>query len=837
MELFYWILEYCKVNIAYMLLMFVWPSIIFHKFLKGRSFSFRFMFCTVSSVFSYNLIVMVLGLLHVLYIPVFRIIFYGSILVSLISMIPDKRGKVKEFGRVLAGSYGVKQLFFNLFRNTIDTYHKNKKALSERLRGRKIEFCLLAVVLIFGILYFTYGTIQNHSFGFGDMYVHSSWIYGLVDGRIFSSGIYPEAMHCFIYTMHIAFGISLFSSVLYTGPMHSLIILVSVYLFLRKLLRSRFTPIFSLALFLTLDVLCIDEVYGMSRFQWTLPMEFGMAFAFICATALYGYLEEDGREGGFPIRIAKKKKEHKLLDKLIYNDQLVIFIGALVGTIISHFYATGMAFFLCVAIVPVMLHKLLNYKRFIPVFGSIILVLFISITPMALAYASGIKFENSIGWAMSVIENGENPYEEDTTTEPETEEESSREASSEEMSSSEPSEEETASEVYSQETVIVDESEPVVEETVPVVYESVKVSLSERIKTFAGAFRRGGYETLYGKERGSVIIGFTVLAFIIFAICKIANITYVLVKKDASVNMRLFDGYFVIAFASVLFMLLYSSYATGIPSLFASSRLCGIERFLLCAVCFIPVDLIFMLLEKVTANVVVSILGIAVTAAIYFGCIKTGNFRGYLYCEFTRYNSVVNVTESITSNMDKHTYTIVSPVDDLYHSIEYGFHEELVQFINDCVEKDYTLPTEYVFIFFEKRPLKYAQFNFFVGPSWIAEDKYVDYYDYDTASRYPNYIRSTASPEIAVGPFYKFPVSSRSYKDWLTRTVLESRMLKWVDDFNNLYPNELHVYYEDENFICYYFRQNPACLYQLGFELDDSRLRTQDAINGGVKDN
>ena len=252
--------------------------------------------------------VMVLGLLHILYVPVFRFLFYGSVVASLISRIPDKRGKVREFGRVLAGSYGVKQLFFNLFRNTIDAYHKNKKELADKLRGRKLEFGLLSVVLIFGMIYFTYGTIQNHSFGFGDMYVHSSWIYGLVEGKIFSSGIYPEGMHCFIYAMHVAFGISLFSSVLYTGPVHSLIIMVSVYVFLRRLFRSRFTPIFSLALFLTLDVLCIDEVYGMSRFQWTIPMEFGLAFAFICATALWDYLAEGGREGGFPKLFKKKKR-------------------------------------------------------------------------------------------------------------------------------------------------------------------------------------------------------------------------------------------------------------------------------------------------------------------------------------------------------------------------------------------------------------------------------------------------------------------------------------------------------------------------------------------------
>ncbi len=836
MELFYWILEYFKVNIAYMLLMFVWPSIIFHKFLKGRSFTFKFMFCAVSSVISYNLIVMTLGLLHILYVPVFCIILYGSIAISLIYRIPDKRGKVREFGRVLAGSYGIKQLFYNLLRNTIDTFHKNKKILSDRLRGHKIEYSLLAVVLVYGMIYFTYGTIQNHTFGSGDMYVHSSWIYGLVDGKIFSSGIYPEGMHCFIYAMHVAFGINLFSSVLYTGPVHSLIIMVSIYVFLRKMFRSRFTPIFSLALFLTLDVLCVNEVVGMSRIQWTLPMEFGMAYAFICAVALINYLEESGKEGGIKFRIVRKDKEHKFLNNIIYNDWLVIFIGALIGTIISHFYASGMAFFLCVAIVPFMLHKLLNYKRFIPLFASVMVVLIIAITPMALAYASGIKFEKSIGWAMSVIEGDEKDADENgnmvSVGQTQSQQTGQDDSSGQETILPGNSEGEPSSELVNP----VGSEEEAYAQT-PENYVPVELSFSEKIRNFALAFRRGGYETLYRQHRGSIVIGFTVLAFIIFAACKIANIIYVLIHKETSVNMRLFDGYFVLAFASVLFMLLYSAYAIGIPSLFASSRLCSIERILLCAVCFIPVDLIFMLLEKFTANVFVSVLGIAVTVGIYIGCIKTGTFRGYLYCEFTRYNSAVNVTESIVSNMEPQTFTIVSPVDDLYHTIEYGFHEELVQFVNDCVEKDYTIPTEYVFIFFEKRPLKYAQINFSIGPAWIAEDKYLDLFDSEIGSRYPDYIRSTASPEIAVGPFYKFPVSSKSYKDWLTRTVIESRMLKWVDDFNNLYPNELHVYYEDENFICYYFRQNPACLYQLGFELDDSRLRTQDAINGDVKDN
>ena len=29
-----------------------------------------------------------------------------------------------------------------------------------------------------------------------------------------------------------------------------------------------------------------------------------------------------------------------------------------------------------------------------------------------------------------------------------------------------------------------------------------------------------------------------------------------------------------------------------------------------------------------------------------------------------------------------------------------------------------------------------------------------------------------------------------------------------------------NIYYEDDDFVCYYFEQNPACLYQLGFDLN-----------------
>ena len=37
--------------------------------------------------------------------------------------------------------------------------------------------------MVFAIIYFSYGAFQNHSYGWGDMYVHHAWIYGLKEGQ------------------------------------------------------------------------------------------------------------------------------------------------------------------------------------------------------------------------------------------------------------------------------------------------------------------------------------------------------------------------------------------------------------------------------------------------------------------------------------------------------------------------------------------------------------------------------------------------------------------------------------------------------------------------------
>ena len=51
------------------------------------------------------------------------------------------------------------------------------------------------------------------------------------------------------------------------------------------------------------------------------------------------------------------------------------------------------------------------------------------------------------------------------------------------------------------------------------------------------------------------------------------------------------------------------------------------------------------------------------------------------------------------------------------------------------------------------------------------------------------------------------------------RTVLESKAYEWCRRFAEEHPSVLNIYYEDDSFVCYYFRQDAGKPpYELGLE-------------------
>lgn len=132
-------------------------------------------------------------------------------------------------------------------------------------------------------------------------------------------------------------------------------------------------------------------------------------------------------------------------------------------------------------------------------------------------------------------------------------------------------------------------------------------------------------------------------------------------------------------------------------------------------------------------------------------------------------------------------------------------------------QEKYIIPTEYLFFYVEKKPIQYAQYHFFTGPRWLAQAKYTKFYKYSNAvlSEGDEIANSQISEFLLNDPITITGKASDAYSNIKNREILESEMYFWCQKFKMHFPNEIKVYYEDEDFICYVVKQNTDHLYDL----------------------
>ena len=792
----YWIVEFIKVLSGYIFLMYLWPSVIFRKKLSGKSLTFQFAFCSTVSILLSNTIILGLGLFHILNEGIVRWIYYGIFFLSIFKEKELRRYIFAHIKRTLSGTQGWKLLIFRQAESLKIIIVNSFQQLNKKIKGRRIEYGILFVLIVFAVAYFSYGAFQCHSYGWGDMYVHHAWIYGLKEGKIFSAGIYPEAMHCFIYCMNDLFGISVYSCMMFLGEIHVSALLLAIYCFLREVMKSKYTVYLVLAAFLTIDMVCVDEIYGMSRMQYTIPQEFGLYTQFLCALYLVRFLRRNPEEGK-----AKRK---------VWNDDLFLFMTSLAASLAIHFYVTMMAFFLCAAIAIFGIVKVFRKENFKSLVIAVLAGLIISAAPMVLAYASGIPLQGSLNWGMNVM-NGTDTKEGRTQQVQSIVNENNAETSSQNESESQSSESiQQESGVTSSQSVTSEEKQQKETSDASVQKQASQKKSRKTIWEYMKMVYKYGYAQLYGDTRARWLLGFTLIAGILSAINWI--ITAIRFRKLP------FELYLGITAASVIFMILYAAPFLGLPEIIAGARLCLTEQVLLLSMMALPADEVLFAIGRRRMACILPYLSVLGVAAIYAGTNYFGVYHGYLYYELTRYNSVVNLTNRIASEYPKQRYTIISTTDEIYQVIESGWHEEILDFYYKSKLEKYYIPTEYLFFYVEKNPIQYAQYHFFAGPRWLAQKKYSQYYKYSNAViSEGSAIKSSKISEDVLGePLTDMGKASDAYSNLKNRTILESELYFWCQDFKARLPYEIQVYYEDEDVVCYMIKQNPEHLYNLG---------------------
>lgn len=792
----YWIVEFIKVLSGYIFLMYLWPSVIFRKKLSGKSLTFQFAFCSTVSILLSNTIILGLGLFHILNEGIVRWIYYGTFFLSIFKEKELRRYIFAHIKRTLSGTQGWKLLIFRQAESLKIIIVNSFQQLNKKIKGRRIEYGILFVLIVFAVAYFSYGAFQCHSYGWGDMYVHHAWIYGLKEGKIFSAGIYPEAMHCFIYCMNDLFGISVYSCMMFLGEIHVSALLLAIYCFLREVMKSKYTVYLVLAAFLTIDMVCVDEIYGMSRMQYTIPQEFGLYTQFLCALYLVRFLRRNPEEGK-----AKRK---------VWNDDLFLFMTSLAASLAIHFYVTMMACFLCAAIAIFGIVKVFKKENFKSLVIAVLAGMIISAAPMVLAYASGIPLQGSLNWGMNVM-NGTDTKEGRTQQAQSIASENNAETSSQNESESQSSESiQQESGVQSSQSVTSEEKQQKETSDASVQEQASQKKSRKTIWEYMKMVYKYGYAQLYGDTRARWLLGFTLIAGILSVINWI--ITAIRFRKLP------FELYLGITAASVIFMILYAAPFLGLPEIIAGARLCLTEQVLLLSMMALPADEVLFAIGRRKMACILPYLSVLGVAAIYAGTNYFGVYHGYLYYELTRYNSVVNLTNRIASEYPKQRYTIISTTDEIYQVIESGWHEEILDFYYKSKLEKYYIPTEYLFFYVEKNPIQYAQYHFFAGPRWLAQKKYSQYYKYSNAViSEGSAIKSSKISEDVLGePLTDMGKASDAYSNLKNRTILESELYFWCQDFKARLPYEIQVYYEDEDVVCYMIKQNPEHLYNLG---------------------
>lgn len=807
----YWIAEYTKVFLAYIFLMFVYPSILFRSYLHGKSKAFWFSFCVSVQTVLLSTVVLMMGVLHILNIWTIRILFYGSLIWSISKTIQFRvapRYLVYKFGN---HTYTSKLFVLHLGEMLGNIAFRAFNAVWQRIKKNCIEVFALSALILYALIYFTIGAFNELSYGFGDLYVHHAWIYGLIQGKVFSAGIYPEGMHAFIYLFHALFNIRIYSVMLFMQCVHVAVFLLAAYLLIRECFCWKYTGILMLTAFLTVKLMCVNEVYSMSRLQWVLPQEFGMPMAFTIPTFLIRYLR-NGASTSF----------HGKKSRFYWDENLVVFFFGIAASFTTHFYSTIMAVFTCAAVVIVWFSRVINWRRLIPLGISAVLAILLASVPMAVAFVEGVPFEKSIYWAVNVM-NG--VYDDTGATTIIRQDPSQKVDDGTNVSDlisavidAVSDDEGNAQQQPQGQTQGVDgvavpqKPRATVKEIVVQYFQALKAKI---LRNVHGIYR-GGFLELYGNIWGPILLVCTGLAMFITLGYRFWN--WIWNKKKGSVTKKKYDGmdgYAIIAMTAFVYIVIYSAPNTDFPSIIAGSRLCSITHALMMALFVLPLDIVGIFLSRRIHGWTLQFIAVAEAAVLFAGIVCSGYYHSYLYFELTRYPSVVELTNSIIGKFPKDEFTIVSTTDELYQIIQNGFHEEYLSFLGDSTKADYYIPTRYVFFYLEKHPILYAQIHFADGPAWLAKNDYFSYLT-QSVSQCPDISKGEISEENArMEDIFITRLQSEAYTELYNRQIIESSAWLYLQSLEEKYPNEMKKYYEDDDFVCYCLEQNPARLYNL----------------------
>lgn len=816
------ILQFIGVLAAYLGMTVLLPAFVFNRRFREERFCVRFMiYLVIGNVYLMNL-VLVLQLLHISN----RVtLFLGTVLPAVWALARVHNTTVKD--GVLSAARAVNSFLTGTMGGRL--------LLSKALRsvGRLLKTAFLRVVGsirhnffdwvftlgILGLILWQYGCnmFWNMGYCFSDMPVHNYWINALEDNHLFVAGVYPQGFHCIIYYLHKMFGFYTFVLLRMFGLVETLMIHLVLLIFMKACCRTRYTPYMGMILYLFANVWNI-ETY--KRYSSALPQEFGMIFILPSIYFLVAFFEDRKKENG-----AKGWKVH--------STRYLLFFGlSFSATLAIHFYNTIVAGLFCMAVAVGFVGLLFRKAYFGRIMVAGILSVLLAVLPMGIAFATGTPPEGSLRWAMAVmtgkIDSSGNPVQtqqQDTSGE---ETQSGTQGSGQSGTGVKDGtagagvEDGTAGSGSGQSGAGqggtagsgqtgggagslnggdsggqafadgVSRSQETLQPPEP------KVPLSERLKSWVNVKWSKTVRFLTGLRNAvnvyilSNASSDTVSAILVFTLIPgCVGFINLFRRKTRHYGCVLIT----VAFFTIFLCAVIMARWLGIPALMDMSRCSIYLAYTLPAALAFAIDaLISLAVGWVTTQMIANMLSLGGVGLMVSVLLFSGAYRLPLDMPAMESNDAIICLTNILHDNQRFMFTVISANDELRMVENDGYHYETINFLRAMEgerQAEYlTIPTPRIYVYIEKIPIDYA----------------ISYEGSGTRIS-----ASGASRPLPQG-------GGLGVYQGRNRYTVMSRLYYWALAFQSMYPNEMRVYYETTDFVCFEIDQNPYRLFDLSID-------------------
>lgn len=714
-----------NVFVAYFVLIIMVTSFMIKPIAKDKNIFKRFMLYLVVGNFYIINIVFILAYLNFFN----RLALIVTLLFSavVIRIILDKKDAKKIYiesketiKHLLHGEYGIK-LFSQ--RKLLNIRLRVKFFCTELFKGKKLEWIIFLLIMGYNIYYYSYNSINFVSYGAPDEEVHLYWIQSLISGKIFPSGVYPHGFHNVLGAITVLFGFNAVTVIRSFGVVSMVLIMTMLYFGLRKIFTSKYAPLFGIIGYSLLNIYNIESIY---RFQFAIPQEYAMIMLIPMAIFLFSYLR----------------------DKKISN--LVYFGMCFSMTISIHFYITIIALVLCLSIGIVYFYRIVRNKLLIKLLLCGILSTLVAIAPLAVGYAKVNKMEQSMDWAVRVIQGKEYGDIEEKTKE-------------------------------------IEETNKIEEVKYSFDWNSFLVDSKNEITKFVVLDIRAMY----------IFLTLLVLTLLY-------SILLIVLRKVKEEN------FYQLSFAiyGLLLVFLMICRTLKLPTVMEPKRVAIFFAYFSSIFIAMPFEILYATFKKSKIKKISSVITLVSIPVSIFLIIKFGALRPLPPVYYFQTKGAMLVDCDIMKKYKDHNWTIVSPVNDTSVIRNNGYHYELSDFIlqqeNWNKDTEIRIPTKYVFIYVEKRPIVLYGNRFYKDDKEIVNRDMIAYED-------------------AEKPLEKGKKDNAYYKE--DRKILMSKAYYWAQEYRKHFSKEMSVYYEDEELIVYKIVQNEYALnnFSINYGLNSSK--------------